>query len=141
MDNLTEIPFYLIACDCGTSIQVTAAQAGEMLPCPACGKLVQVPSYTALQQKRPVGYIPTGKRRPYQFDLAELLALVTVFALILSFYKSIDAFFDEHFFGPFLIIFGWVVILILPVFGVAVVRRGIVSLGEFTEKLKAKRNQ
>jgi hypothetical protein len=144
MDNLTEIPFYRVLCDCGSPLQATAAQAGEILSCSACGKSVQIPSYTALQKKRPDGHIPTGKRRPYQFDLAELLALVTVFALILSFCKSIDTFLGEHFFyffGPLLAIFGWIVVLMLPVFGVSVIRRGILWVGEFIDKINARRNQ
>lgn len=141
MDNLTEIPFYRVPCDCGNSLQATAAQAGEVLPCSSCGKSVQIPSFTILQKKPPDGYIPTGKRRPYQFDLAELLALVTVSALILSFYKSIDAFLGDHFLGGFLRIFGWLIILLCPIFSIAVIRRSILFVGDFIETRNSRRSR
>jgi hypothetical protein len=141
MDNLTEIPFYRVPCDCGTSLEVTAAQAGVTLPCSACGKSVQIPSFTALQEKRPDGYIPTGKLRRYQFDLVELVAYVTVAALILSFYKSIEVFFSDSFLGSLLWFLGWFFVLSAPVLLILVVRRIIVFVGDFIEKMNARRSQ
>ena len=44
---------YLLLCDCGAKITVTASQAGDQLVC-ECGKNLDVPSFTELHQLEPV---------------------------------------------------------------------------------------
>ena len=44
---------YLLPCDCGAKITVTASQAGDQLVC-ECGKDLDVPSFTELRQLEPV---------------------------------------------------------------------------------------
>jgi hypothetical protein len=141
MDNLRGIPFYHMQCDCGNLLQVTGAQAGEALSCSTCQKQLLIPSLTSLWKKSPDGYIPTADRRPYQFDLAELMAFVTVCALILSLYKTIDEYFGDYFYA---VIFKYVLLgffMLFPFFLIAIIRRIIWSIGNVIDKRIAKHDR
>jgi hypothetical protein len=117
------IPFYQIQCECGSLLQVGKAQAGETLSCPACKKQLQIPSLTSLQSRTLDGFIPTANLRPFQFDLAELMAFVTVCALLLSACKTIEYFFSEYWFKPILRSFFFLLLCIMPVVFMLVIQR------------------
>lgn len=74
---------YLLPCDCGTDIVVTAAQAGGQAACPACGRAAAVPRFRELQALRRATSAPipaaAGARRPWRIGHTFLLvgALVT----------------------------------------------------------------
>jgi hypothetical protein len=53
---------YLLPCECGQTIPVTAAQAGRTLAC-ECGRENKVPTLAGLQQLEPVA-LPEGKSQP-----------------------------------------------------------------------------
>ncbi len=44
---------YLLPCDCGAEIPVSRSQAGMSVPCPACGKSLDVPTIRNLANLKP----------------------------------------------------------------------------------------
>jgi hypothetical protein len=82
-------PLYAVPCECGGSLQASPAQAGALLVCPACQSSVPVPSLSALREQEPCAYTPDPERRPFQFSLAELMGVVTLWAVFLSCIKSV----------------------------------------------------
>lgn len=104
-----EIPFYTLPCECGNLLQITAAQAGEMLHCAACHRSIFIPSLTSLKKRAPDGYFPDNKRPTYQYHLKELLAVVTITALFLSAYNTINYYFDNHWLGAIFHLIFWIV--------------------------------
>jgi hypothetical protein len=82
-------PLYAVPCACGASLQVSPAQAGESLMCSACGCAVPVPSLSTLREQAPCAYAPGMEKRRFQFSLAELMGVVTMWAVFLSIVKSV----------------------------------------------------
>jgi hypothetical protein len=68
---------YLLPCDCGTDIVVTAAQAGGSATCPACGRAAAVPRFRELSALPRATSAParasSGARRPWRIGHTLLL--------------------------------------------------------------------
>ncbi|MEE3372881.1 MAG: hypothetical protein VX346_26345 [Planctomycetota bacterium] len=77
---------YLMPCDCGAKITVTASQAGDQLVC-ECGKNLDVPSFTELQQLEPATDpidAPDHKRRSWSRLQALLFTCGLLTAVVAS---------------------------------------------------------
>ena len=77
---------YLMPCDCGVKITVTASQAGDQLVC-ECGKNLDVPSFTELRQLEPAAAPTDGpdhKRRNWSRVQALLFTCGLLTAVVAS---------------------------------------------------------
>ena len=77
---------YLMPCDCGVKITVTASQAGDQLVC-KCGKNLDVPSFTELRQLEPAAAPTDGpdhKRRNWSRVQALLFTCGLLTAVVAS---------------------------------------------------------
>ena len=80
---MTTNPCYLVPCVCGRELAAEPGHAGSVVACPWCQAAIEVPRLTRLRELPLVAGL-VEERRPLQFGLRHLFALVTYIALALA---------------------------------------------------------
>lgn len=78
---------YLLPCSCGANIPVSRSQAGMNLPCPQCGKKIEVPTIRQMSTLEAVdASVSTAKNSTSPNSLRIFAALSLIVGLVALFY-------------------------------------------------------
>jgi hypothetical protein len=79
---------FLLTCDCGKQMEVTAAMAGTTVSC-TCQRQVEIPSLKALREQHPDGHDTNNTIVPVQFSMWKLVLFVLIGLWLFGFFFPI----------------------------------------------------